>query len=180
MTKSQVAGLLPRSHSPVLRWIRNPLSLGLGGSNPSLGATTKSNHYDSYYLSKKRIPIANGIRRQHRMKGSNIPVGAIAPGASLPIWLRNDKGINEYPIINTTIIPDIKMLPFPSAIYCHQPFFSDFGGSGGILLRLVNQKVPTEPSANFISTLRSAFTSVILPSLPSNCSNSELRGVNLF
>jgi len=25
------------------------------------------------------------------MKGSNIPVGAIAPGASLPIWLRNDK-----------------------------------------------------------------------------------------
>ena len=28
----------PRSHSPVLRWIRNPLSLGRGGSNPSLGA----------------------------------------------------------------------------------------------------------------------------------------------
>ena len=104
MFDSQVAGALPRSHSPVLRWIRNPLSLGRGGSNPSLGA----NHH------------------------------------------------------------------------CHQPFFSDFGGSGGMLLRFVNQKVPTEPSANFISTLRSAFTSVISPSWPSNCSNSELRGDKLF
>ena len=38
MMGGQVAWNLPRSHSPVLRWIRNPLSLGRGGSNPSLGA----------------------------------------------------------------------------------------------------------------------------------------------
>ena len=38
ISDSLVGGLLPSSHSPVLRWIRNPLSLGRGGSNPSLGA----------------------------------------------------------------------------------------------------------------------------------------------
>ena len=38
MTRWQVARNLPRSHSPVLRWIRNPLSFGRGSSNLPLGA----------------------------------------------------------------------------------------------------------------------------------------------
>ena len=42
MSDSQVAVSLPRSHSPVLRWIRNPLSIGRGGSNPSLGANSEN------------------------------------------------------------------------------------------------------------------------------------------
>ena len=45
MSNSMVDGPLPRSHSPVLRWIRNPLSLGRGGSNPSLGANIGSLHH---------------------------------------------------------------------------------------------------------------------------------------